>query len=574
MPRAAHALTASTSRPGSPGAPRGVRQFGEVMLDELALSGFSLLGAPTEAAMRPLSCVHPGGRGIVGTGYRRRTPRTRAVAGEVVRPRRRIGRLAYERMTFEHDPGLPETLAADGLGGPARAVVHLCRHRDGPRPWLVWVHGAGQGGTEDLLLSRIGRIHHELGFNVAMPVQPGPRLPTSRMAGLPGHGPAGNVAGMMRRCRRCAPWCAGCDRRPTRLWCPGFRWAARWPRWFRTWSGSRRRCAVHADSGAQRDDRAAPGALGFVARRIPRAAAVPEVSRLTSVIDPLAVDPAPPPAARLIVGAWHDRMAMREPAQALQDRWGGQLYWYDGSHVGHLFSRRVQSASELGHFSTESRWDRDVGYRGGSLHRRRCDATVADPGTGRHRHRRRAEQIAEDSGFSSLLYRLHLTGDGVPSTCHRQAARPVRGARRHGDAGRLPARVVVLPTGRRAGTDRTRRRSTPRGWPTDSADFVLVLEDLQDWDNADHLAGLSMDRARLCIEQLAGLHAWSTDPANAAALSAFPSLDTPMARDLCLPAFAPGWQVYRDKSAVPVPPLSRAYRRAVRRARAEGAARR
>jgi hypothetical protein len=70
------------------------------------------------------------------------------------------------------------------------------------------------------------------------------------------------------------------------------------------------------------------------------------VSRLTSVIDPLAVDPAPPPQRRLIVGAWHDRMAMREPAIALQQRWGGQLYWYDGGHVGHLFSRRVQRVTE------------------------------------------------------------------------------------------------------------------------------------------------------------------------------------------------------------------------------------
>jgi hypothetical protein len=67
----------------------------------------------------------------------------------------------------------------------------------------------------------------------------------------------------------------------------------------------------------------------------------PTVAKLTSVIDPLAVDPAPPPQRRLIVGAWHDRMAMREPTDALQQRWGGQLYWYDGSHVGHIFSRKV-----------------------------------------------------------------------------------------------------------------------------------------------------------------------------------------------------------------------------------------
>ena len=87
---------------------------------------------------------------------------------------------------------------ADGLGGPARAVVHLCRHRDGPRPWLVWVHGAGQGGTEDLLLSRIGRIHHKLGFNVAMPVQPGHGCRRREWPAYPDMDPLGNVAGMMR----------------------------------------------------------------------------------------------------------------------------------------------------------------------------------------------------------------------------------------------------------------------------------------------------------------------------------------------------------------------------------------
>ena len=101
-------------------------------------------------------------------------------------------------MTFEHDPALPKTLAAEGLGGPARAVVHLCRHRDGPRPWLVWVHGAGQGGAEDLLLSRIGRIHHKLGFNVAMPVQPGHGCRRREWPAYPDMDPLGNVAGMMR----------------------------------------------------------------------------------------------------------------------------------------------------------------------------------------------------------------------------------------------------------------------------------------------------------------------------------------------------------------------------------------
>jgi len=70
------------------------------------------------------------------------------------------------------------------------------------------------------------------------------------------------------------------------------------------------------------------------------------VARLASALDLLAVEPSAPADRRLIVGAWHDRMAMREPALALHERWGGQLYWHDGSHAGHLFSRRVQAESE------------------------------------------------------------------------------------------------------------------------------------------------------------------------------------------------------------------------------------
>jgi aminoglycoside phosphotransferase (APT) family kinase protein len=165
----------------------------------------------------------------------------------------------------------------------------------------------------------------------------------------------------------------------------------------------------------------------------------------------------------------------------------------------------------------------------------------------------RVEQIAQDTGFSSLLYRLHLTGDaGVPPTVivklpaqseARWAMDMLGGYRRELSfyryiAGRAPI-------------------NTPRVYVAemieDSAGFVLVLEDLRDWDNADHLAGLSLHQARLCIEQLAGMHAWSVTVADAKALEMFPSLDTPIARQILLPAFELGWRVYRDRSTVEVP---------------------
>jgi predicted alpha/beta hydrolase family esterase len=70
------------------------------------------------------------------------------------------------------------------------------------------------------------------------------------------------------------------------------------------------------------------------------------VTAMTSVVDPLTVEPSAPPDRRLIVGARNDRMAMPGPALALHQRWGGQLDWYDGSHVGRVFSRTVHAVTE------------------------------------------------------------------------------------------------------------------------------------------------------------------------------------------------------------------------------------
>ncbi|CAN5530806.1 hypothetical protein BH09ACT8_BH09ACT8_58940 [soil metagenome] len=162
----------------------------------------------------------------------------------------------------------------------------------------------------------------------------------------------------------------------------------------------------------------------------------------------------------------------------------------------------------------------------------------------------RAERIAMDSGFSSLLYRLHLTGNDVPASVvvKLAAQSEARGAMEM--LGGYRRELAFY----RHVADRS-PLSTPHVHfalgAVESADFALVMEDLADWENADHLAGLSMHRARLCIKQLAGLHAWSL---TADVPDVFPSIDTPMARDLFLPVFGMGWQVYLDNSAAHVPP--------------------
>lgn len=163
----------------------------------------------------------------------------------------------------------------------------------------------------------------------------------------------------------------------------------------------------------------------------------------------------------------------------------------------------------------------------------------------------RAERIALDTGFSAALYRLYLRGsDDVPETLivklpadslARGGMEMLGGYHRELYFYRhiAPAAPIATP-----------RCHVAR---MSGSDFVLVLEDLRDWENADHLAGLSLPRARLCIEQLAGLHTWSAG-VDDVVLQEFPSIDSSMTRDLFLPAFAPGWQLYRDHTCRPIPP--------------------
>lgn len=343
VPRTVAGLNESTG--WVPLSPRGIRQFGEVMLDEIVLSGFSLLGETPRTVRTPDACI-AAAEELSALGIDRAYADPEPLQVQTIQ-RRRIAGLAYERLTFEHDPALPKTLAAEGLGGPVSAVVHLCRHPGGPRPWLIWVHGAGQGGTEDLLLSRIGRIHHQLGFNVAMPVQPGHGCRRREWPAYPDMDPLGNVAGMMRAVSEVRAVVKWVQPQASAVVVSGIS------------MGTPVAALVsHLERGIDAVGLYTPilGLNGMIARHLGRWGSSrdgyrellesPVVSRLTSVIDPLAVDPAPPPNRRLIVGAWHDRMAMREPTIALQDRWGGQLYWYDGGHVGHVFSRRVQRVTE------------------------------------------------------------------------------------------------------------------------------------------------------------------------------------------------------------------------------------
>lgn len=326
-----------------PLSPNALRLLAEVLMDEAALTGMTLT-APPPTLERSEDACRAAAEELSALGTEAHADpeplRIKAMG------RKRFGALTYERLTFDHDPALPGSLAAEGLGGPATAAVHLCRRGDDRRPWLVWVHGAGQGQPLDLLFSRARRLQHELGFNIALPVQPGHGVRSNDWPGYPNMDPLANVAGMMRsvsEVRALIRWLAP---QSTAVAVSGVS------------MGSPVAAMV---SHLEMVDAVAVytpifGLNAMIAQHLgrwgPTVAEVSDllrsetVAQLAAPVDLLETQPSPPPERRLIVGAWHDRMALREPALALHERWGGELFWHDGSHAGHLFSRRVQSVSE------------------------------------------------------------------------------------------------------------------------------------------------------------------------------------------------------------------------------------
>ena len=341
LPRACAA--AAESADWTPLSPNGARQLGEVVLDELALTAFTLTAPPPKLERSAQSCAAAAQElSALGVGAHAEPDPLRVKSMR----RQRFGPQTYERLTFNHDPSLPRSLADEGLGGPATAAVHLVRSGDDRRPWLVWVHGAGQGQPIDLLFSRARRVQQELGFNIALPIQPGHGVRRNAWPPYPGMDPLANVAGMMRAISE-------------------VRAIVRW---------LRPQASAIAVSGVSMGSPVAGlvshleevdavavytpifGLNAMIAAHLGRwGPSVAEtiallrsdfVEKLSSAVDYHSVEPTPPPDRRLIVGAWHDQMARREPAQTLHEHWGGELYWHPGSHVGHLFAREVQAVSQ------------------------------------------------------------------------------------------------------------------------------------------------------------------------------------------------------------------------------------
>jgi len=116
------------------------------------------------------------------SAYFEAPPSPHDVVVEPAQQRRRP--LEVLRFASEWEPRLGEPGRDRWLTFDANHEVHatMLRHDDGPRPWLVVVHGQGMGRRSDLDFFRTRRLHEELGVNVLVPVLPlhGPRRAGAR----------------------------------------------------------------------------------------------------------------------------------------------------------------------------------------------------------------------------------------------------------------------------------------------------------------------------------------------------------------------------------------------------------
>lgn len=269
-----------------------------------------------------------------------------------VRPARWLG-LGYERLTFDslyepHDgePGRDRWLAHEAN---RTAYAWVLRHRDGPRPWLVCLHGFGTGRPfMDLYAFRAAFLHHVLGLNLAIPVHPMHGLrSSSRFSGADfmSHDLMNVVHGMAQSVwdvRRVVSWIRTQDPPAVGLYGVSL-------------GGYLTALVAGLDDGL---DCAIAGIPIcnlpelYEYHSPPRLVRTPEarallgaaVGDVLSVVSPLSFAPLVPRERRFLFAGLIDRMATPQQALALWEHWERpRIAWYGGNHVGYLWSGRVDA---------------------------------------------------------------------------------------------------------------------------------------------------------------------------------------------------------------------------------------
>jgi len=227
------------------------------------------------------------------------------------------------------------------------------RHRGGPRPWVVCVHGAEMGGRPliDTRILRADHLHRDLGLNVAIPVLPmhGPRRPDlpppGSAAGFPGLDLVDDVHGLAQAVwdvRRLIAWIR--TQGPSGIGLTGFSLGG---------------CVAALVAGLERPlDVVVAGCpavdLPSMFRRGSPAgmrhddrfsSLMDKADELLPVVSPLSFEPATPVDRRYVYAGLVDRLAHPvEQAGELARHWGDpHVLWFAGGHVSHRFNGAVSA---------------------------------------------------------------------------------------------------------------------------------------------------------------------------------------------------------------------------------------
>jgi hypothetical protein len=259
--------------------------------------------------------------------------------------------LRFERLSFESayapHTGVPGAERWTSYERNRRARAWMLRHRGAePRPWLVCLHGYGRGMPNDMYGFRSRWFHREFGMNVIHPVFPlhGPRRAFERSGdGVLGPDAMNTVHGFSQQIwdlRRMLSWIR--SQGATSVAVHGVSLGA--------YSAA---LLATMDAGLDAVIAGIPmsDVLGVMTMHTPRSARrIGEQAGMFSdafravhkVVSPLAMAVKVPQERLHVYAGLGDRMATPAQAKLLVGHWEKpNVLWYQGSHIGHLWSAEV-----------------------------------------------------------------------------------------------------------------------------------------------------------------------------------------------------------------------------------------
>nr|WP_064570986.1 alpha/beta hydrolase [Gordonia sp. LAM0048] len=334
---------------GVPAADCGPRMVGETAVDELFIAINSVIrdippiefveqcvhrctGVAEELAALGPSGIHldPGPPGIVS------------------RDRKTFGTTSFDHIDYSVAVPLPESIAAADPYADGIASVRVLSRRRAGRRWLIWVHGAAQGRADDLYAFRAANLYNKLGYDVVFPVLPAHGSRRVEKVAYPGFDPLVNTVITIRaiaEIRSLITWIEGQEPADiaiagTSLGGPIAAMVASMDPRISSVLAVVPMLEMHATLAHHMERGGSKGRhLASLMRSEP-------VRAVSSVINPLSVEPIPAPERRMVVAALNDRVTSVSAAQQLHRHWGGQVHWYSGSHVGHAISGSIRQATD------------------------------------------------------------------------------------------------------------------------------------------------------------------------------------------------------------------------------------